>query len=237
LKVGSKVYSNVTVVGANTTDLYFTHSQGIANVKLKYVDESLRSRFNYDSKAAEEAEKQQTQDDLAYQGTLAAKVVERVQKAALAAKKAASTSESSLADPISDSSLLGKAIPALEVDKWLGEKPVLKAKFGLIVFWAPWSIPCRKLIPQLNALQKKFADRLVVLGITSETQEDVEHMEEPKMEFTTGIDSKMKLSNFAGVSSIPYVLFVDQKGVIRYMGHPAALDEKKLESLIPKVLE
>src|SRR2546422_10811564 len=85
LKVGSKVYSNVTVVGANTTDLYFTHNQGIANVKLKYVDENLRNRFHYDPKAAEAAERQQSEDDTAYQGVLAAKIVERAQKVALAA--------------------------------------------------------------------------------------------------------------------------------------------------------
>ena len=97
LKVGTKVYRNVTVVGANATDLYFTHSEGIANVKLKYVDESLRERFHYDPKAAAEAERQQTEDDSAYMAGLAAKVVAQAQKAALAAKKAASTSEDSLA--------------------------------------------------------------------------------------------------------------------------------------------
>jgi hypothetical protein len=75
LKVGSKVYSDVTVVGANTTDLYFTHSQGIANVKLKYVDEELRTRFHYDPKAAAIAEREQGEDDLAYKGELGAKVV------------------------------------------------------------------------------------------------------------------------------------------------------------------
>ena len=176
LKVGTKVYRNVTVVGANTTDLYFTHSEGIANVKLKYVDESLRERFHYDPKAAAEAERQQTEDDSAYMAGLAAKVVAQAQKAALAAKKAASTSEDSLADPISDQSLLGKAAPELEVEKWLGPKPALKGKFALIAFWAPWSIPCRKAIPQFNALQKRFPEKLVVVGLTSDSQEEVEGM-------------------------------------------------------------
>ena len=241
LKVGSRVYSNVTIVGANTTDLYFTHNQGIANVKLKYVDENLRKRFNYDPKAAEVAERQQSEDDTAYQGVLAAKIVERAveraQKAALAAKRAASTSEDSLADPITEGSLLGKAIPpTIDVEKWLSDKPSLKGKFALIAFWAPWSIPCRKWIPQLNALQKKFADKLVVVGLTSEPQEDVEQMTE-KLEFSSGIDSKARLSSLAGVSSVPYVLFVDAKGIVRYQGHPSALDEKKLEKLLPKVLE
>lgn len=234
LRVGPKVYTNVTIVGANTTDLYFTHSKGIANVKLKYLDESLRNRFNYDPKAALVAEKEQTEDDLAYQGQLVAKITEKVQKAALLAKKAATTSENSLADPISESSLLGKSSPPLDVEKWLGEKPVLKGKFALIFFWAPWSIPCRKMIPQFNALQKKFADRLVIIGVTSDTKEEIEQMSEPIPEFACALDSKARMSIASGVTSIPYVLFLDPKGVVFYQGHPSALDEKKLESLMAK---
>ncbi len=234
MKVGSKVYSNVTIVGANTTDLYFTHTKGIANVKLKYVDEQLRSRFNYDPNAAAAAEKEQTDDDLAYQGQLVARITEKAQKAALLAKKAATTSENSLADPISEASLLGKAAPPLEVEKWLGDKPAVKGKFVLIFFWGPWSIPCRKLIPQLNALQKKFADRLVIIGVSSDTKEEIESMSEPMPEFASALDSKSRMSIAASVTSIPCVLFLDQKGIVRYQGHPSALDEKKLESMMPK---
>jgi len=234
LKVGSKVYSNITIVGANATDLYFTHDQGMANVKLKYVDENLRNHFHYDPKAAAEAERAQAEEDTAYQDVLAARIVAAMQKAALAVKKAAATSEESLADPISDKSLLGKPAPALEIDKWLSEKPVLKGKFALIAFWAPWSIPCRKVIPQFNALQKKFSDKLVIVGVTSDSQEEVAEMAEPKLEFASGLDTKAKLFANAGVTSIPYVLLLDAKGVVRYQGHPGALDEKKLEALLPK---
>jgi cytochrome c biogenesis protein CcmG, thiol:disulfide interchange protein DsbE len=234
IKVGSKVYSNVTIVGANTTDLYFTHSKGISNVKLKYLDESLRSRFNYDPKAAEAAEKEQTNDDLAYQGQLVSKINERAEKAALMAKKAASTSENSIADPISESSLLGKPAPPMEVEKWLGEKPDVKGKFALIFFWGPWSVPCRKMIPQFNALQKKFADRLVIIGLSSDTKEEIDQMSEPLPQFACALDSKARMSIAASVTSIPYVLFLDPKGVVRYQGHPSALDEKRLESLMAK---
>ena len=237
LKVGSRVYSNVTVVGANTTDLYFTHNQGIANVKLKNVDESLRTRFHFDAKAAAEAERQQDAQDAAYQSSLVSIMAAQAQKAALSAKKAASTSEDSLVDPISDKSLVGKPVPALDAEKWLGDKPALKGRFALIAFWAPWSIPSRRAIPQFNALQKKFGERLIVVGLTSDSQEEVEQMAEPKLEFASGIDTKSRLIGAAGVSSIPCVLLVDDKGVVRYQGHPSALDEKKLESLLPKAAD
>ena len=233
LKVGSKVYSNVTIVGANKTDLYFTHNQGIINVKLRYVDESLKQRFHYDPKAASEAERQQALDDSLYVSALASNVIAQAQKVALAKQKAARTSEQSLADPISEQSLLGKPGPALDVEKWLGEKPALKGKSALIAFWAPWSIPCRKSIPQLNALQKKFADKLVVVGVTSDSKEEVEAMSDARLEFSSALDSKGRLSSAAGVTSIPFVLLLDAQGIVRYEGHPGGLDEKKLEPLLP----
>ena len=233
LKVGSKVYSNVTIVGANATDLYFTHSQGIMNVKLKYVDDNLKQRFHYDPKAAAEAERQQALDDTVYVNTLASNVVAQALKFALAKEKAGRTSEQSLADPVSEQSLLGKPAPPLEVEKWLGEKPSLKGKSALIAFWEPWSIPCRKTIPQLNALQKRFADKLVIVGVASDSQEEVEGMTDARIEFASALDSKGKLSSAAGVTSIPYVLLLDSQGIVRYQGHPSALDEKKIEPLLP----
>ena len=234
LKVGNKVYRNVTIIGANSTDLYFTHDQGICNVKLKYLSEELKRRFQYDPKLAAEIERQQIADDAAYQGSLAARLEAQAQKAARAAQKSALSSEENLADPISENSLLGKPAPPLEAEQWVGTKPVLKGKCALILFWAPWSIPCRKVIPEFNALQRQFADRLVVAGMTSEPQEDLEAMAEPKPEFPQGIDPKARLSATAGVSSIPYVLLVDAKGIVRYQGHPGVLDAKKLEALLPK---
>ncbi len=224
-------------MGANTTDLYFTHSQGITNVKLKYLDEALRRKFQYDAQAAAEAERQQVQDDVAYQSTLASRLVEQAQKVARAARKAAATSENSLADPISERSLLGKPGPTVEVEKWLGDKPVLKGKAVLLAFWAPWSIPCQKAIPELNALQKALGDRLAVVGVTSDSQEEVEQTVGPKLEFASGLDTKGKLSTAAGVTSVPYVLLLDGKGIVRYQGHPGALDQKKLEILLPRAPE
>src|SRR5437588_13065023 len=62
LKVGTTTYSNVTVLGANSTDLYFKHSHGFANVKLKYVAPDLQKRFGYDPKTAADAERRQTEE-------------------------------------------------------------------------------------------------------------------------------------------------------------------------------
>src|SRR5579859_4953976 len=70
LKVGSRVYRHLTIIGANTTDLYFRCDQGLANVKLRSLSPELQRRFNYDPKAATEAERKQIEDDAAFRDSI-----------------------------------------------------------------------------------------------------------------------------------------------------------------------
>src|SRR4051812_24518676 len=104
LKAGSQVFSNVTVVGANATDLFITHAKGSANVKLKYLDPELQKRFGYDPDAAAQAEQQQAKQERRYETTVAASI------AGTAKNKEGPkpTSDESLADPVSEKSPLGK---------------------------------------------------------------------------------------------------------------------------------
>src|ERR1044071_8331265 len=46
LAVGPDTYTNVTVLGANASDLFFTSDSGIKNVKLKYLSPELQKKFN-----------------------------------------------------------------------------------------------------------------------------------------------------------------------------------------------
>jgi thiol-disulfide isomerase/thioredoxin len=237
LEVGSKVYRNVTVLGANATDLYFTHAEGIANVKLKYLSPDLQKRFHYDSTAAADAEQQQTKGDSLYYDSVAAKLAAQSHQAAVTPGKTFSTSVESLSDPLSEKSLLGKTGPALDSAQWQGEKPVLTNRFVLIYFWAPWSIPCRKYIPEFNALQKKLADRLSIVALATEAAADQEPAEGPAIEFASGVDTGSKISAAAGVTSVPCVLLEDQKGTVRYLGHPSAINEKTLQPILAKSAE
>ena len=232
-----RTYTNVTVLTYNTTHVFFTYQDGSASVKLRDLVPELQERFNYDPAAAAEAEKQQAADEARYQQSIASKMEAQAQQAALAARKAAATSADSLADPVSNNSLLGKRAPAIEGGKWLGDKPALEGKVVLVVFWAPWSIPCRKYLPTLTGLQKKFAGKLAVVGVTSESDAEVEEMTESKPGFATLLDAGAKIGSSVGVTSVPYVMLVDAKGIVRYQGHPAAITEKQVEGILPKAAE
>ncbi len=66
LKAGSEVYSNVTVTAVTATDIYFTYSGGMANVKLSKLDPALQEHFNYDPVMAGEVEQKQATANTQY---------------------------------------------------------------------------------------------------------------------------------------------------------------------------
>ena len=66
LKVGSNVYSNVTVTTVTTTDIYFTHAGGMGNLKLKQLSPELQKHFGYDPKQAGEVEQKQAAANAQY---------------------------------------------------------------------------------------------------------------------------------------------------------------------------
>src|SRR5213593_2459861 len=90
-------------------------------------------------------------------------------------------------------SFLGKKAPELVVEKWLTKEPDRKGKFVLIDFWATWCGPCRKSIPELNALHKKFGDKLVVIGVSNEPEEKVKAMATPKIGYFSAIDTQGRM--------------------------------------------
>ena len=66
LKVGINVYSNVTVTTVTPTDIYFTHSGGMGNAKLKQLSPELQQHFGYDVKQAGAAEQKQAAANVQY---------------------------------------------------------------------------------------------------------------------------------------------------------------------------
>ena len=117
-------------------------------------------------------------------------------------------------------SFLGQKAPDFVVEKWLTPEPERKGKFVLIDFWATWCGPCRKAIPELNALHKKFGSQLVVIGVSDETEAKVRAMAEPKIEYASAIDTQGRMKKALGVTGIPHVILIDPAGIVRWEGFP-----------------
>ncbi len=133
-------------------------------------------------------------------------------------------------------SVLNKPAPEFVVEKWLTPEPDRAGKFVLIDFWATWCPPCRKAIPELNAFQKKFAGKLVVIGVSDETEEKVRALNDPKIEYSSAIDSKARMSKTLEVQGIPHCILIDPKGIVRWEGFPLLEGEELTEKVVGDVI-
>lgn len=234
MQVGSRVYKKVTVLGFNATDVFFTHSKGISNAKLKYLDDDLKKLFNFDPRASEQAERQQYEENEEFNKQVVVKIENNARAAAVLARRKEMSIEENLADPLSENSPIGRPMPELNVEKWIGGKPETRDHFQLIYLWAPWSSASKKFLPDITSLQGKFTKDVVFFGLVSETSSDPETDAGVKTEFPIAIDSTEGFISALGVTSVPQVVLIDPRGQVRYVGHPSALTDKRLQDFVAK---
>jgi peroxiredoxin len=90
----------------------------------------------------------------------------------------------------------------------------LRGKVVLVNFWATWCPPCRKEMPDLEALYGRFgAKGFVVLGISDEEAAKVEpFIRERKISFPVLLDSGRKVNEMFVVEGIPKSFVYDREG-------------------------
>jgi len=234
LKVGSEVYSNVTVTSVTATDIFFSHARGLGNAKLKNLEPEQQTHFHFDAAKGGEAEKQQAAAHLKYRQELAAAQPPPLAQEKIEVPPVKEVDGDPVVAELHAKSFRGQRPPPLIVDQWLTPLPDGKGKFVLVDFWATWCGPCRKSIPHLNELQAKFKDKLVVIGLSDETEEAVRKMTAPKINYCVGTDTQGRTLKAVEVKGIPHAMLMDPKGIVRYEGSPFYLEEKALEKLIAK---
>ena len=106
----------------------------------------------------------------------------------------------------------------------------------MVDFWATWCGPCRDGIPKLNQYHKKFGDRMVVVGLSDETENKIRSMKKPNIEYFSAIDTKKRMKNEAEVTGIPHVMIIDPKGIVRWEGWPALSGQELTEEVIQDIL-
>jgi cytochrome c biogenesis protein CcmG/thiol:disulfide interchange protein DsbE len=232
LQAGNEVYSNVTVLSVTATDIYFSHSLGLGNAKLKSLEPALQKRFHFDAAKAAEKERQQAGANALY--------AQAVKQSKPANPSPGQTTQGPGSDDevppheITARSFLNQPSPSVVAEKWLTPQPITPGKFILVDFWATWSGPSRAAIVELNQFYHKFKDRLVIVGLSDETEQEVSRMTEPHIDYSVAIDPQHRASLAFGVERIPHAVLVDPKGIVRFEGHPGYLDEKKLGALLDK---
>lgn len=138
---------------------------------------------------------------------------------------------------------MGDAAPEFKVGQWFKGGPVsLDSKGTFIVeCWATWCGPCIAAFPHLSELAKANEGKATVIGVNvweRKKPEEVKTFVEgqgDKMSYNVAADSDGYIATHwlkaAGQNGIPCA-FVVSKGKVAWIGHPAALDQKLLGSII-----
>jgi len=239
LKVGGEVYSNVTVTSVTATDIYFNHAQGFGNAKLKNLDPELQQHFHFVPAVAGETEKQQLEANTQYRAAVAASKPAPVEPppADSPTRPESGKPDDIIVPKLYARSFLHQPAPQFVAEKWLTPPPEIAGKFVLVDFWATWCGPCRQSIPHLNALSEKFKDRLVVIGLSDETEAAVRKMTSPKIDYSIAIDTQQRMHRTVEVKAIPHAMLIDPKGIVRFEGMPSYLDEQGLGKLLARYSE
>jgi len=90
----------------------------------------------------------------------------------------------------------------------------LRGKVVLVNFWATWCPPCRKEMPDLEALYKRFKDQgLVILSISDEDPNKVRlFVAQMNVTYPVLLDSDRKVNDMFQIYGIPKTFVYDRSG-------------------------
>ena len=139
---------------------------------------------------------------------------------------------------------IGHPAPRLSVAKWIKGEPVTEFEKGhvyVVEFWATWCGPCIGNIPHLTAIQRKYLDRVTVVGVSIWEEDQtpvvpfvekmagnmnyVVAMDDVPAGDTRGINGKTAAAwmKAAELTGIPTTFVVDGDTIV-WIGHPMELD-------------
>jgi thiol-disulfide isomerase/thioredoxin len=108
--------------------------------------------------------------------------------------------------------------PHFEVKDLEGKEISLEAYKGKVIllnFWATWCGPCRAEIPALVDLQNKYKDRLQIIGMAVDEEDDSELREVMKSEsinYPVALTTGQVRMAYGGISALPTVFVIDPQG-------------------------
>jgi thiol-disulfide isomerase/thioredoxin len=102
-----------------------------------------------------------------------------------------------------------------------GQKTVSLSEFHgkpvVLNFWATWCAPCIEEVPSIVALQKEMGDKVVVLAVSIDVDNDAytKFTEKRMPGILTVRDGDQKVSSLYGTFGWPETYIIDREGKIR----------------------
>ncbi len=113
-----------------------------------------------------------------------------------------------------------RALPAFsmtDLDGRTHDSASWRGRVVILNFWATWCGPCRAEVPDLVALQDKYRDRLLVIGV-SEDEGSVDIVRQFAAQYHVNYPIVMKTKEldtlFPGISALPTTFVLDTEGAI-----------------------
>ncbi|MEO8481855.1 MAG: TlpA disulfide reductase family protein [Acidobacteriota bacterium] len=126
------------------------------------------------------------------------------------------------------------AMPALALSDVSG-RPIDKSSWAgkvvLVNFWATWCGPCREEIPALVALQERYKDRVVILGLSIDTRPAAEvaaFAQQYHINYPVAVVGDDVQQAFGGLPAVPSTFVVSPAGKMMQR-HVGLLDPVRTE--------
>ncbi len=138
---------------------------------------------------------------------------------------------------------LNQPAPDFTLKSMSGKNLKLSEQAGNVIllnFWASWCGPCRKEMPLLNELHKKYQPLgFTVLGLNVEqdTKLAKQFIDSRPVDFPILYDPANEVSSLYEVVAMPTTVLIDRNGNMRYLhrGYKEG-DEKKYRNMIKKLV-
>jgi len=139
---------------------------------------------------------------------------------------------------------VGQPAPSLVVQELDGQTFDLSAARGKVVvvsFWATWCPPCRKEMPALDALYRRYhAQGLEMIGLSADRPHDRSDVLKVMQSFSypAAMLDDAKVNDYGTPSALPKTIVIDGHGIVRAELTPdqTAVTEKSLSAAVVPLL-
>lgn len=144
--------------------------------------------------------------------------------------------------PLIADSLIGTPCPDISLksiinyDRSEARISDFRGKLLILDFWATWCGPCVSAIPKMDSLQRRFADQLQILMVSSEDKAVVnrfyERVRKQRSIVLPSVTGENELKSYFKYNLIPYYIVVDAKGIIRAIPPAEAITAANIENML-----